>query len=44
MTTLLQHLNGFITISNGEYCVSQAPHLIHLAKEGRRRRRRRKEG
>jgi len=33
MATLLQHLNGFITISNGEYCVSQAPHLIHLAKE-----------
>jgi hypothetical protein len=22
-----------ITISNGKYCVSQAPHLIHLAKE-----------
>jgi hypothetical protein len=43
MTTLLQHLNGFITISNGEYCVSQAPHLIHLAKEERGRRRR-KEG
>jgi hypothetical protein len=22
-----------ITIRNGEYCASQAPHLIHLAKE-----------
>jgi hypothetical protein len=33
MATLLQPLNGFNTISNGEYCVSQAPHLIHLAKE-----------